>query len=76
MDEIGIYSKPLFEKLTAEPKWYAAIPVGEGYMSPEYANRIKHRFNNGTLKLSTLSMIFAYFGYEIKEKEIIWIKKK
>lgn len=73
--DIGVYSTPLFEKIISEEKWYASIPVGEGYMTPEYANRIKNRFYNGTLKLSTLSWLFAYFGYEMKEKEIVWIKK-
>lgn len=73
--EIGVYSTPLFEKIIADDKWYAAIPVGEGYMTSQHANGIKNRFYDGTLKLKTLAWIFGYFGYEIKEKEIVWIRK-
>lgn len=73
--DIGVYSTPLFEIITAEEKWYAGIPVKNGYMSRQYANTIKDRFYAGTLKLSTLAWIFGYFGYEIKEKEIVWVRK-
>lgn len=73
--DIGVYSTPLFEKITADDKWYASIPVGKFYMTPQHANKLKKSFYNGTMKISTLSWLFGFFGYEIKEKEIVWIRK-
>ena len=56
----------IFEKITADDKWYANIRVGDGYMSPQYAYKIKKNFNTGKLEESTLVWLFDHFGYRIE----------
>ena len=56
----------IFEKITAGDKWYAGIPVGDGYMSPQHAYKIKKNFNAGKLEENTLVWLFDHFGYRIE----------
>lgn len=55
-----------FEKITADDKWYASIRVGEGFMSAQYAYKIKKNFYAGKLEEQTLIWIFDHFGYRIE----------
>lgn len=58
------------------PKWYASIPkrgFTDQYLNAQTANRIKKRFNNGTLSDRMIELIFNHYGYFIADKS--WVKK-
>lgn len=64
--------KKIFEEITAMPKWYAGIHGRNRHLDAAAANRIKNRFNAGTLSDKMLERIFNKFGY-FKKTEI-WNK--
>lgn len=64
--EIALY-------IFSQPKWYASIPRGEGFMNAQTANRIKARFKNGTLSDKAIEEIFNHYGYFVADKS--WIKR-
>lgn len=63
----------IFNLITSQPKWYAGIRIGNGFMSAQAANRIKARFNNCTLSKRKIERIFNHFGYYLEEN---WIEHK
>ena len=63
----------IFTLITSQPKWYAGIRVGNGYMTAQAANRIKARFDNCTLSKNKIEQIFNHFGYYLEEN---WIEKE
>lgn len=65
-------TKELFIFITSQPKWYANIPVANKFMTTQAANRIKARFNNGSLSTDKIKEIFNHFGYYQNE---LWEKK-
>lgn len=76
----GTYTKPLFQHITKPDKWYAGIRTGTDkdgqpkYMDASHANKIIERFNNGTLKLTTLEWLLGHFDYELEN--MIWKRKE
>ncbi len=66
-------TKEIFDEITSKLKWYAGMPSKTGFHNAQSANRIKARFNNGTLPDKTIEQIFNHFGYV--KNEITWVRK-
>ena len=69
-------TKDIAELIFAIPKWYASIPHSRNlgqYMNAQTANRIKKRYQIGTLSDKMIELIFNHYGYFIADKT--WIKK-
>ena len=68
--------KEIAEYIFSLPKWYAGIPsriIKGEFMNAQTANRIKKRFNNGTLSNNMIEIVFNHHGYFIADKS--WVKK-
>ena len=66
-------TKEIFNLITSIPKWYAGMASKTGFHNAQSANRIKARFNNGTLPEKSVEKIFNHFGYV--KNQVTWIKK-
>lgn len=66
-------TKEIAKLIFSTPKWYASIPTIGGFMNAQSANRVKNRFNKGTLTHRMIELIFNHHGYFIADKS--WVKK-
>lgn len=57
-------TEELWASITSKPKWYAGLRSESGaFISPQYANRLKHRFESGSISRKTILCIFKQYGY-------------
>ena len=67
-------TKEIFKEITSQPKWYADMVARNGkFHNAQSANRIKARFNDGTLPEKTIEKIFNHFKYY--KNTVTWVKK-
>lgn len=67
-------TEEIFKQIIAQPKWYAGIPMRNGFHNAQSANRIKKRFFSGTLSEKKIAEIFRHFNYE--KTTTIWTLKQ
>ena len=57
-------TQEIWDIITSKPKWYAGILTTRGsFHTAHSANRLKHRFKDGTLSPRLIEHLFAQFGY-------------